>query len=65
MSGQDMAVRMVQLNKQLRVLLCSGYPTAVDALPLEVQENFDVLQKPFLPNMLAKSIEELLNREIG
>ena len=66
MSGQDMAVRMVQLNKQLRVLLCSGYPTAVrSAFPLEVQENFDVLQKPFLPNMLADRIEELLNREIG
>jgi DNA-binding NtrC family response regulator len=62
--GQDMAMRMVDLNPALRVLLCSGYPFAVDSLPEELQNRFASLQKPFLPNMLAKAIEELLRRKI-
>ena len=63
--GQDMAVRMVGENDRLRVLLCSGYPFAVDSLPEALQPRFASLLKPFLPNMLAESIDELLNRTIG
>jgi DNA-binding NtrC family response regulator len=62
MSGQDMALQMLNANPLLKVLLCSGYPIAVDALPEEVQERVASLEKPFLPNMLAKAIEELLQR---
>lgn len=63
MSGKDMAVQMVSANPALRVLLCSGYPVAVEALPENVQVRFGSLQKPFPPNMLAESIEELLQRD--
>jgi DNA-binding NtrC family response regulator len=62
--GQDMALRMVEHNPDLRVLLCSGYPFAVDSLPESAQHRFAALQKPFLPNMLAKAIEDLLQRKI-
>ena len=64
MSGQDMALQLLQSHPRLRVLLCSGYPIAVDALPGDVQNRVAALEKPFLPNMLAKAIEDLLQRAI-
>jgi len=51
MPGNEMALRMVDMNPRVRVLLCSGYPFAVESLPAEVQNRFATLQKPFLPNM--------------
>ena len=62
--GQEVALRMVTENPSLRVLLCSGYPFAVDSLPQTFQPRFASLLKPFLPNMLAEAIDELLNRTI-
>lgn len=64
MPGNEMAMRMITKNSGLRVLLCSGYPFAVDSLPENVQIRFAALQKPFLPNMLAQAIEDLLQRDI-
>jgi DNA-binding NtrC family response regulator len=63
MSGQDMALQLLASKPALKVLLCSGYPIAVDALPDGVQSRVAALEKPFLPNMLAKAIEELLQRQ--
>jgi DNA-binding NtrC family response regulator len=62
--GQEMALRMVEEHPDLRVLLCSGYPLEVDSLPEPQQKRFATLQKPFLPNMLAKAIEDLMQRNI-
>lgn len=62
--GNEMALRMLEKNSRLRVLLCSGYAFAVDALPPEVHSRFATLQKPFLPNMLAETIENLMQRAI-
>lgn len=64
MQGDDMALQMLKSNPLLRVLVCSGYPFAVDSLPENVQHRFTALLKPFLPNMLAKEIEELLQRHL-
>lgn len=64
MRGQDMAMRMLDVHPQLRVLLCSGYPFDVESLPSEVQQRFASLLKPFIPNMLAKAIEDLLARKV-
>jgi DNA-binding NtrC family response regulator len=63
-SGEDMAVTMSEQNAALRVLLCSGYPVTVDSLPEPLKKRFASLQKPFLPNMLAKAIEDLMKRNI-
>jgi DNA-binding NtrC family response regulator len=60
MQGDVMASRMIDGHPDLRVLLCSGYMYDLDSLPLERRPHFRTLQKPFLPNMLAKSVEELL-----
>lgn len=62
--GQDMALQMIERSSRMRVLLCSGYPFAVESLPAGVQGRFSSLQKPFLPNMLADAIENLLGRKI-
>lgn len=64
MSGDKMALRMVELNPNIRVLLCSGYPFDVRSLPEPVRNQFSVLQKPFVPKMLTGAVEELLNRSI-
>jgi DNA-binding NtrC family response regulator len=64
MPGQQMALRMAGQNERLRVLFCSGYPFSVDSLDEQVQPRCASLLKPFLPNMLAEAINELLNRTI-
>ena len=40
--GQDMAVQMLAQNPNLRILLCSGYPFAVDSLPTWYTESVRV-----------------------
>ena len=62
MSGDAMALRMAESNPALRVLLCSGYPFDIESLPDGVKQRCAALQKPFLPNMLAKEVESLLER---
>jgi DNA-binding response OmpR family regulator len=64
MPGQQMALRMAGENERLRILFCSGYPFSVDSLDKRVQSRSASLLKPFLPNMLAEAINELLNRTI-
>jgi hypothetical protein len=59
-----MAVQMLVENPTLKVLLSSGYPFAVDSLPEPVQGRVAFLQKPYLPNMLVKAVEELTQRSI-
>jgi len=60
--GNEMALQMLAVNPNLRVLLCSGYPFEVESLPADKQIRFASLQKPFLPNMLSQAVEELLAR---
>jgi DNA-binding NtrC family response regulator len=64
MSGEQMALRMISLNPNVRVLLCSGYPFDLRSLPEEVRGQFSILQKPFIPKMLTSAVEELLRRQI-
>ena len=42
MAGNDMAVRMAERNPNLRILLCSGYPFAVDSLPEHIRDRVRV-----------------------
>ena len=62
MDGGVMVLRMAEMNPTLKVLLCSGYPFDTGSLPPGVRERCSALQKPFLPNMLAKEVESLLER---
>jgi DNA-binding NtrC family response regulator len=56
MNGEEMVERMRLQRPGLRTLIASGYPY----VPRSKQVVF--LQKPFLPKMLAETIEKLLAR---
>ncbi len=60
LGGNDLFLRMLALNPNLRILVCSGLPFQVETLPAEVRAQVRFLQKPFLPNMLALAVDELL-----
>jgi two-component system, cell cycle sensor histidine kinase and response regulator CckA len=61
-SGQDLAVELARKNKNLRVLLCSGYPVQLQLVPDDIRSRFGALDKPFPPDMLVSSIQKLLRR---
>jgi two-component system cell cycle sensor histidine kinase/response regulator CckA len=56
MNGEELLERMRAKNPRLRALISSGYPYE----PRSKRTVF--LQKPYLPKMLAQTIEELLGR---
>lgn len=58
-SGEQLLVKMFSLNTDLRFLLSSGYPYNVQKLPVSLRANVGFLQKPFLPNALLESVENL------
>lgn len=60
MEGHQMALRMMECNPNLKVLLCTGHPFDTETLPDAVRSRFSVLQKPFLPQVLAEAVKELL-----
>lgn len=63
--GIELLIELAERNSQIAVLLCSGYPYAVSALPDSVRTRAGVLQKPFLPTMLAQTVEQLVNKTPG
>lgn len=63
MSGQEMLVRMLELNPGICILICSGYPFDVSSLPATAHQQIGFLQKPFTPKMLAGAIEQLLKAQ--
>jgi DNA-binding NtrC family response regulator len=62
-SGQDMSIELAKNNPDVRVLLCSGYPVQLHTLPDDVRPRFAALDKPFLPNMLATTVEKLMKKK--
>jgi two-component system cell cycle sensor histidine kinase/response regulator CckA len=62
-SGKDLAVQLAASQPKLRVLLCSGYPVQLNGLPDNLRDRFGALDKPFVPNMLASSVEKLLRKK--
>ncbi|HET8550640.1 MAG TPA: response regulator [Bryobacteraceae bacterium] len=61
-AGRDDIIRLARRSPGLRVLVCSGSPFEVDALPADIRSRCSFLQKPFLPKMLLDAVEELLAR---
>lgn len=62
MPGNEMAAQILNADDKVRVLLCSGYPFELACMPPDVRHRVDVLQKPFVPAMLARAVEDLLSR---
>ena len=62
MPGDTLLTRMLAIKPDLLYLICSGSPFFVASLPPELRRQVVFLQKPFLPKMLSKAIEQLLAR---
>jgi FixJ family two-component response regulator len=60
MQGDELARKMLRVNPQLRVLICSGYPVSVESIA-EDPSQIGFLQKPFLPAMLQEAVAGLLS----
>lgn len=60
MPGDAMLTRMLEIQPQLLVLVCSGSPFYVSSLPKALEQQVVFLQKPFLPKMMLEAIERLL-----
>ncbi len=61
-SGQEMAIELAGAHAHLCVLLCSGLPIEMSAIPMDLRDRFEELPKPFVPKMLAAGIEKLLRK---
>jgi|SRR5580658_1595058 DNA-binding response OmpR family regulator len=62
-SGDKMITRMLAIQPDLLILICSGSPFYVSSLPRPLEQRVGFLQKPFLPKMLSEEIEKLLARK--
>jgi len=62
LSGDALLTRMLEVQPGLLMLICSGTPFAVEALPPGVRKQVAFLQKPFAPKMLSEAIADLLSR---
>ena len=56
----DLATRMLNANRSLRVLTASGYPVDITALEELAPGRVAFLHKPFTPEMLAAAIRRML-----
>ena len=64
MSGDTLLTKMLGLNPNLSILICSGSPFSTSSLPDAAQGQVGFLQKPFSPKMLGEAIGALLKRRI-
>jgi DNA-binding NtrC family response regulator len=62
-SGDKMLTRMLDIQPDLLILICSGSPFYVSNLPEALEQRVGFLQKPFLPKMLAEAIEKLMAKK--
>lgn len=59
--GEQLMARLVQLEPDLPILACSGYPQDLAELRrLTGARRIAVLQKPFMARMLSDAVEALL-----
>ena len=63
MSGRSLSHRVRAAYPGTRVLLMSGYSQDAVALQGELEPGTAFLQKPFVPNMLARKVREALDAE--
>lgn len=62
-SGDKMLTRMLAVQPDLLILICSGSPFYLSNLPKTLEQRVGFLQKPFLPKMLLEAIEKLMAKK--
>ncbi len=61
--GDEMASKMIEVRKDLPVIICSGSEEALQELESRPARFFAYLSKPFSTSLLAETIARALNRE--
>jgi DNA-binding NtrC family response regulator len=61
MSGRELAERLSSVRPEMRVLYMSGYPEGVIANDGIVDEKIAYLPKPWVPEVLARKVREVLD----
>jgi DNA-binding NtrC family response regulator len=59
-TGPELASRLKSLHPQMKVLFMSGYSDLETARKAGLASEGEYLQKPFLPNVLAKRVRDIL-----
>jgi CheY-like chemotaxis protein len=65
MRGEDLVVRLRELNPSLAVLVASGSPSALARNAALEGARTGSLEKPFTPRMLADALDKLLGASGG
>lgn len=65
MRGEELVVRLRELNPALPVLVASGSPSELACHPAMEGARTVYLAKPFTPRMLADALEQLLDASGG
>lgn len=60
MRGEELVIRLRELNPLIAVLVASGSPAALVEIPALAGARVASLQKPFTPKMLADALDGLL-----
>ena len=60
--GDEMLMQMLKKRPGLRAILSSGYPYRVESIPTPTPKQIQFLQKPYLPNMLAQTLQKMLKQ---
>lgn len=60
MSGQELITQLLRANPAIRIMVCSGYPFDLEVVAAEFRSQVSVLQKPFLPKMLAEEVRRMV-----
>jgi two-component system, cell cycle sensor histidine kinase and response regulator CckA len=63
MSGRELTGRLLQLRPEMRVLYMSGYTDNAIVHQGVLDEGTDFIQKPFSPDILARKIREVLDKD--
>jgi two-component system, cell cycle sensor histidine kinase and response regulator CckA len=62
MNGRELVTRLVQRRPGLRVLYMSGYPGDAIVHRGALEPGTAFLQKPFMPEDLARKVREVLDQ---
>jgi DNA-binding NarL/FixJ family response regulator len=61
MGGRELAQHLITIKPDLRILFMSGYTDDVGILAGHEQGTSGFLQKPFTPELLARTVRKILD----
>ncbi len=64
MNGKDVFEQLIQINKNVKVLLCSGYTEEETLLHFEKERPMGFFQKPYKPETLAQRVMEIVSNDL-